>query len=89
MPKSSRPPDTMSTVVAILASIAGGRNRLLVTSTPRRSRRVRAASADSIVQPSWVGPPGSPPMGMRWSNSHACSISATASASSQTRRTSS
>ena len=33
MPKSSRPPETMSTVVAILASSAGGRNRLLVTIT--------------------------------------------------------
>ena len=34
MPKSSRPPETMSTVVAILASTAGGRKRLLVTSSP-------------------------------------------------------
>jgi hypothetical protein len=50
MPNSSRPPETMSTVVAILASIAGGRNRLLVTSTPSRSRRVWAARAESSVQ---------------------------------------
>ena len=34
MPKSSRPPETTSTVAAILASIAGGRKRLLVTSRP-------------------------------------------------------
>ena len=52
MPKSSRPPETTSTVVAILASIAGGRKRLLVTSRPRRSRSVWAASAESSVQPS-------------------------------------
>src|ERR1700757_2910769 len=31
IPKTSRPPETISTVVAILASIAGGRNLLLVT----------------------------------------------------------
>jgi hypothetical protein len=65
IPKSSRPPETMSTVVAILASIAGGRNRLLVTSRPRRSRRVCAAIAESRVQPSKIGPSGSPPIGMR------------------------
>ena len=86
MPKSSRPPETTSTVVAILASMAGGRMRLLVTSSPRRSRRVCAASAESSVHPSKIGPSGSPPIGMRWSNSHACSISGTASASCQTRR---
>src|SRR5690348_1654801 len=42
MPNSSRPPETTSTVAAILASIAGGRKRLLVTSSPRRSRPVCA-----------------------------------------------
>ena len=88
MPKSSRPPETMSTVVAILASIAGGRKRLLVTSSPSRSRRVCAARAESSVQPSKIGPSGSPPIGMRWSNSQACSISGIVSASRQTRRTS-
>src|SRR6202022_4493037 len=46
MPKSSRPPETMSTVVAILASIAGGRKRLLVTSSPTRSRWVWAGGAE-------------------------------------------
>src|SRR4051794_26952099 len=30
MPKSSRPPETMSTVAAILASIAGGRKHIVV-----------------------------------------------------------
>jgi hypothetical protein len=65
MPKSSRPPETMSTVVAILASIAGGRKRLLVTSRPRRSRSVCAARAESNVQPSYAGPPGSPAIGIR------------------------
>jgi len=88
MPNSSRPPETTSTVAAILASIAGGRKRLLVTSTPTRSRRVCAASAESSVQPSKVGPAGSPPIGMRWSNTHACSISGIVSASRQTCRTS-
>jgi hypothetical protein len=83
MPKSSRPPETMSTVVAILASIAGGRKRLLVTITPSRSRRVCAARAESSVQPSKAGPSGSPPIGMRWSNSQACSISGTVSASAR------
>ena len=89
MPKSSRPPETMSTVAAILASIAGGRKRLLVTSRPRRSRAVCAARAESSVQPSRIGPFGSPPIGMRWSKSQACSISGIASASRQTRRMSS
>ena len=89
MPKSSRPPDTTLTVAAILASMAGGRNRLLVTSSPRRSRSVCAASADSSVQPSKIGPLGSPAIGRRWSNSHACSISGMVSASRQTRRMSS
>ena len=65
MPKSSLPPETISTVVAILASIAGGRNLLLVTSRPRRSRSVWAARAESKVQPSKIGPSGSPPIGMR------------------------
>ena len=65
MPKLSLPSDTTSTVAAILASIAGGRKRLLVTSNPRRSRAVCAAKAESIVQPSNVGPFGSPPIGIR------------------------
>jgi hypothetical protein len=65
MPKSSRPPDTVSTVAAILASSAGGRMRLLVTSRPTRSRVVCAARADSSVQPSKIGPPESPPIGRR------------------------
>jgi len=65
MPKSSRPPETTSTVAAILASIAGGRKRLLVTSSPRRRRWVCAARAESNVQPSKIGPLGSPPIGMR------------------------
>ena len=65
MPKTSRPPETISTVVAIFASIAGGRNLLLVTSRPRRSRSVWAARADSRVHPSKIGPFRSPAMGMR------------------------
>ncbi|GAA2371449.1 hypothetical protein GCM10010246_77230 [Streptomyces cuspidosporus] len=74
IPNSSRPPETASTVAEILASMAGGRNLLLVTITPSRNRSVRAARADRSVQPSKVGPFGSPPSGMRWSNSQACSI---------------
>jgi hypothetical protein len=85
MPNSSRPPETMSTVAAIFASMAGGRKRLLVTSSPRRSRSVCAAMADSSVQPSKIGPFWSPAIGSRWSNSQACSISPIASASRQTR----
>lgn len=88
MPRSSRPPETTSTVVAIFASSAGGRNLLLVTMTPSRSRVVSAASADSSVHPSWAGPVTGPPMGMRWSNSQACSIAAIPSASRHTRSTS-
>ncbi len=65
---------------------AGGRKRLLLTSRPRRRRLVCAARADSSVQPSKIGPSRSPPIGIRWSNSHACSISETASASRQTRK---
>ena len=53
---------------------------------PDAAARVCAARAESSVQPSKVGPSGSPPIGMRWSNSHACSISSMASASCQTRR---
>jgi len=78
----------MSTVAAILASTAGGRKRLLVTSSPRRSRSVCAARADSSDHPSKVDPFASPKIGSRWSNSHAWSISSIASASCQTRRTS-
>ena len=89
MPKSSRPAETLSTVAAILASNAGGRMRLLVTSSPSRSRLVCAARADSSVQPSKIGPSGSPPMGSRWSNAQACSISGIVSASCQTRSRSS
>ncbi len=40
----------MSTVAAILASIAGGRNRLLVTSSPRRS--LERWAADDAADPS-------------------------------------
>jgi hypothetical protein len=65
MPKSSRPSETVSTVTAIFARIAGGRMRLLVTMIPNRNRSVRAANADSMVQPSKIGPSRSPPMGMR------------------------
>ena len=65
IPKSSRPFETMSTVVAILANIAGGRNRLLVTRSPTRKRSVWAARAESSVHPSKIGPLGSPPIGIR------------------------
>jgi hypothetical protein len=61
---------------------------VLVTISPRRSRSVWAARADSSVQPSKVGPFRSPNIGMRWSNSQACSICGMLSASRQTRRTS-
>jgi NADPH:quinone reductase-like Zn-dependent oxidoreductase len=54
MPNSSRPPQTASTVAAILASIAGGRNRLLVTNRPARSRSVCAARAERRVLPALV-----------------------------------
>ena len=89
IPKSSRPPETTSTVVAILASIAGGRIPVAGDEQPEAQpsrlrgerREQRPALEDRAV--------GSPPIGMRWSNSHACSISGTASASCQTRRRSS
>ena len=48
----------MSTVVAILASIAGGRNRLQVTSRPRAQPLSLGGEADSRVQPSKIGPFG-------------------------------
>lgn len=51
MPESSRPPKTTSTVVAIPASGAGGRNRPLVTITPGRSRRVRARGPRAVSSP--------------------------------------
>jgi hypothetical protein len=89
IPNSSRPLETMSTVVAILASTAGGRIRLLVTSKPKRRRLVCAATADSSVQPSKIGPRGFDAIGIRWSNNQACSISGTASASRHTRTMSS
>ena len=57
IPKSSRPPDTTSTVAAILASIAGGRKRLLVTSRPSRSRsRLRGQRRQQ--RPALEGRPG-------------------------------
>jgi hypothetical protein len=56
MPNTSLPPEMMSTVAAILASTAGGRSRLLVTITPRRSRSVWAASAASSVHASRAAP---------------------------------
>ena len=42
--------------------------------------------AATTVQPSKIGPFGSPPIGRRWSNSHMCSICGIVSASLQTRR---
>ena len=54
MPRSSRPCDTTSSVAAILASTAGGRNGSHSTRWPMRIVDVRAASALAIVQPSNV-----------------------------------
>ena len=51
-PRMSRPPLTASAVVAILASSAGCRNEVQVTSWPSSRRRVDAASVARIVQPS-------------------------------------
>lgn len=39
--------------------------RLLVTMIPSLIRSVRAAKAESMVQPSKIGPSRSPPIGMR------------------------
>ncbi len=89
IPKSRRPFEMISTVVAMLARIAGWRYVLPVTINPRRRRSVRAAKAPSSVQPSSCGPVGSGPRGMKWSKAQACSISGMLSASSQTRRISS
>lgn len=60
IPTVSVPPETMSTVAAILARTAGGRNRLLVTIRPRPKRSVCAARAVSSDQPSSTGPDRSP-----------------------------
>ena len=46
----------MSTVAAMLASTAGCRYGVPVTSTPTRMRWVAWASAVSVVQPSRHGP---------------------------------
>ncbi|MEV5144747.1 hypothetical protein AB0L14_09940 [Streptomyces sp. NPDC052727] len=51
-----RPQEIASMVVAILPSTAGGRIRLLVTSSPRRSRWVLAARALTSVHPSRICP---------------------------------
>ncbi len=42
-PRSSRPPDRTSTVVACLARYAGGTNGMLISATPSRIRDVSAA----------------------------------------------
>ena len=55
-PSSSRPSETMSSVAAMLASTAGCRYTMPVTSTPTRRRRVACASAVSVIQPSMHGP---------------------------------
>ena len=56
MPSSNRPPDTMSSAAAILASTAGWRYGMPVTSTPTRSRRVAWARAVVVTHPSRHGP---------------------------------
>src|SRR5581483_11387172 len=91
MPSSRRPPERMSTVLAMLASTAGLRWWMPVTSVPMRSRVVACASAPSIVHASRHGPSGSAgrcaeAMGRKWSNSHAESKRSMASASRQTAR---
>jgi hypothetical protein len=65
IPKTSRPAAMTSTVAAILASTAGGRIRLLVTITPRRSRLVCAGSAARSVHASRAAPVTSPRSGTR------------------------
>jgi hypothetical protein len=49
MPSIARPPETMSSVVTILASSAGLRYVTPVTRVPSFTRRVRAASPPSSV----------------------------------------
>ena len=60
-----RPPAMLAKIAATVDVVSGGRKRLLVTSSPRRSRPVCAARAESSVQPSKIGPSGSPPIGIR------------------------
>src|SRR5437588_2420414 len=67
MPNSSRPSESWSTVVAILASTAGCRYGLPVTRQPIRTRLVASAIAASRLQPSNTGPAGSPRMAAKWS----------------------
>jgi C4-dicarboxylate transporter len=64
-PEDQPPAAMTSTVAAILASTAGGRIRLLVTITPRRSRLGCAARAANSVQASRAAPVTSPRSGTR------------------------
>ncbi len=73
MPRTRRPPLTWSTVTASFASSDGCRKVLLVTRTPRRIRRVDAASAASSVHASRHGCSGGPSVSRRWSTSQAWS----------------
>ena len=54
-PRTNRPPDRWSTVVASFAVSPGGRKVLAPTSRPRRTRRVTVASAEIVAQPSSLG----------------------------------
>ena len=85
-PHIARPPDTTSRVAIALASSAGGRRNAGVTSTPSRTRSVRAAIQASVVNGSGRSCHAAPSCGIwrRWSINHTCSTPAR-SASPTTR----
>ena len=69
MPSSIRPPLIVSIVEIILAVSAGFRNPVQMTTWPSRTRSVRAASAESVVNDSNVISSVGRGTVWKWSNS--------------------
>ena len=69
-PRTARPPDRWSSVVTILATMAGLRNVLAPTSSPMVGVVVSCDHAPRIVYASRNGPSGFPRIGYRWSQVH-------------------
>src|SRR5688500_1774266 len=85
MPRTARPPDTWSRVVASLAVSPGFRNVFAPTISPSRTRVVSGPRAASVVQPSRIGCSHGPKMASRWSQVQTESQPAASAASAASR----
>jgi hypothetical protein len=63
IPRTARPPEMWSSVVAIFATSAGLRKVFAPTMRPTVGWRVACAHADSTSQPSRIGPSALPTIG--------------------------